>query len=74
MDEYDCVNQYKASRTKSQYYKDNKESIKIKNAQCYKDNKESIKIKKAQYYKDNKVRILEKLQEKRGKYTNIKNI
>jgi hypothetical protein len=50
------MNTYRASRTKEQYYVDNKENIKDKHQKYYEDNKDKIK----QYYEDNKENIKDK--------------
>ena len=55
-----CLNKNQPSRTKKQYYEDNKDKILEKKKQYRIDNKDKIKEKKKQYRIDNKDRIKEK--------------
>jgi hypothetical protein len=60
MDEYDCVNNRKAGRTKAEYDIKYRKELNAYANQYRKANKEKIKTHKAQYYKDNKKKLLEK--------------
>jgi hypothetical protein len=48
------LNMIRASRTKQQYCKDNKDKIKEHDKKYYEENKDTIKEKKKQYQQDNK--------------------
>ncbi len=54
-----CVNKIVIGRTKSQWYNDNKETIKEQRKQYREDNKETIKEQQKQWYNDNKEQIKE---------------
>jgi hypothetical protein len=58
------LNIRRASRTKEQYYEDNKDKIKDKNKQYQDDNKDKIKDKKKQYFEENKGQIKENKSKK----------
>ena len=60
-----CVNKCVPTRTKKEYYEDNKEQLAEKNKQYYEDNKEQRLEKQKQYYEDNKEQLLEKMKEYR---------
>ena len=57
--DWDCVNKVIPSRTKKQYYIDNRDKIKEKLKQYRINNKDKIREKRKQYYIDNRDKIKE---------------
>jgi hypothetical protein len=55
----DCVNKVIVGRTSKEYYKTNKDKIKIEQKQYRDLNKDKIKTKSKEYYENNKDKIIE---------------
>jgi len=60
----DCVNVVKPSRTKKEYYIDNKNKLLEKRKEYYANNKDKLTEQKKENYEKNKQDILEKKKEK----------
>ena len=59
----ECINKRIPSRTKKEYYEDNKEQIKEIKKKYYEDKKEQIKDQRKEYYEDNKKIRKEQMKE-----------
>ena len=61
---YVCINKKIPTRTKAEYYQDNKNRIRAQNAIKYQNNKDKVRVENAIYRQNNKDKINEKRREK----------
>jgi hypothetical protein len=60
IEQLECVNKFVPTRNKQEYYQDNREEIREKQAQYNQENRERINQQKAQYYQENRERIIQR--------------
>jgi group I intron endonuclease len=56
----ECVNKIIPTRTKSEYYEDNRDRMLVKYHKYYENNRDRMLVKQHQYYEDNRDRMLVK--------------